>query len=176
MHATPLPKSNSDALHRNRKTLQRAVYTFFLVLIQERTKENQGRKARPDGCPAGGTATRYYSPRLWRGSFGIAYLAHRHVPPPTHCRVRLLCLCLLLPLHSPSGKRAGVRLYPTSNEQRATYTNDFICHPEHSEGSQIDPMRCFACAQHDNSFTNNQQRFQPRRGVIFVTPWLFPLA
>jgi len=42
-------------------------------LIQERTKENQGWKARPDGHPVGGAATRYYSPRLRRGSCGIAY-------------------------------------------------------------------------------------------------------
>ncbi|MGB4328788.1 MAG: hypothetical protein WBJ36_07905 [Tenuifilum sp.] len=68
----------------------------------------------------------------------------------------------------PLWKMVGVRLYPTSNEQRATYTNDFICHPEHSVGSLIDPMGCFACAQHDNSFTNNEQRFPHRRGVIFV--------
>ncbi|MEY1640264.1 hypothetical protein AB6811_12095 [Tenuifilum sp. 4138str] len=37
------------------------IFTFFLVLIQERTKENQGLKARPEGYPVGGTATRYYS-------------------------------------------------------------------------------------------------------------------
>ncbi|MBC7125375.1 MAG: hypothetical protein H5T24_07060 [Bacteroidales bacterium] len=42
---------------------------------------------------------------------------HRHIPPPTHFRVRLLCLCLLLPLHSLSGIRAGVMSYPTNNEQ-----------------------------------------------------------
>ncbi|MEJ5316233.1 MAG: hypothetical protein WHS63_04430 [Tenuifilum sp.] len=40
---------------------------------------------------------------------------HRHVPPPTHCRVRLSCHCLLLPLHSPSGKRAGERSYTIFN-------------------------------------------------------------
>jgi len=68
---------------------------FFLTLIQERTKEDQGRKAQPDGCPGGGTAARYNSPRLRRGSCGIAYWAHSHVPPPTHWRVRLLCPCLL---------------------------------------------------------------------------------
>ncbi|HON70645.1 MAG TPA: hypothetical protein P5129_09290, partial [Tenuifilum sp.] len=28
-----------------------------------------------------------------------------------------------------------------SNEQRTTYKNDFICHPEYSEGSLILPMR-----------------------------------
>ncbi len=71
-------------MHRKRGTLQRAIYAFFLVLIQERTKENQGRKARPDGCPGGGTATRYNSPHLQRGFCGIAYPAQRHVPPPTH--------------------------------------------------------------------------------------------
>jgi len=96
MHAIHFPKSKGKALHRNRKVWQRAVYMFFLVLIQERTKENQGWKAWPDGCPVGGTATRYYSPRLWRDSYGITYLAHRHVPPPTHCRVRLLCHCVWL--------------------------------------------------------------------------------
>jgi len=36
-----IPKSNTETLHRKGKALQRAVFTFFLVLIQERTKENQ---------------------------------------------------------------------------------------------------------------------------------------
>ena len=36
-----MPMSN-ETLHRNGKALQRAVFMFFLVLIQERTKENQG--------------------------------------------------------------------------------------------------------------------------------------
>ena len=109
------PKSKGDALHRNRKAWQRETYPFFLVLIQERTKENQGWKARPDGCPVCGTAARYYSPRLRHGSCGIAYKVHRHVPPPTHCRVRLLCHCLHLPLHSLSGKRAGLRSFSIFN-------------------------------------------------------------
>ncbi len=64
---------------------------FFLVLIQERTKENQGRKARPDGFPGGVTATRHNSPRLRRGSNSAARAFPRHVPPPTHLRVWLLC-------------------------------------------------------------------------------------
>ncbi|MGB4328250.1 MAG: hypothetical protein WBJ36_05165 [Tenuifilum sp.] len=51
---------------------------------------------------------------------------HRHVPPPTHCRVGLLCLCLLLPLHSLSGKRVGVRSYPTNNEQPTRITSFVI--------------------------------------------------
>jgi len=34
-----IPKSNTKTLHRNGKVLQRAVFTFFLVLIQERTKK-----------------------------------------------------------------------------------------------------------------------------------------
>ena len=55
------------------EALQRAICMFFLVLIQERTKENQGRKAQPDGYPGGGTAARYNLPRLQRGSCGIAY-------------------------------------------------------------------------------------------------------
>ena len=101
----------------NEKHGEEPFHMFFLVLIQERTKEDQGIKARPDGYPAGGTATRYYSPRLRRDSCGIAYKTHRNVPPPTHCRVRLLCLCLLLQLHSLSGKRTGVRSYPTNDEQ-----------------------------------------------------------
>jgi len=42
MHAMNMPKSKGEALHRKGKTLQRAVYMFFLVLIQKRTKENQG--------------------------------------------------------------------------------------------------------------------------------------
>ncbi|MBC7125606.1 MAG: hypothetical protein H5T24_08250 [Bacteroidales bacterium] len=40
---------------------------------------------------------------------------HRHVSPTTHCRVRLLGHCLLFPLHSLLGKRAGVRSYPIFN-------------------------------------------------------------
>jgi len=39
-HGTP--KSKRETLHRKGKTLQRVIFTFFLVLIQERTKENQG--------------------------------------------------------------------------------------------------------------------------------------
>ena len=66
-------------------------FMFFLVLIQERTKENQGRKARPDGFPGGGTTTRHNSPRLRRGSNSAAWAFPRYVPPPTHLRVRLLC-------------------------------------------------------------------------------------
>ena len=46
-----MPKSKGEALQLNRKAFHRAIYMFFLVLIQERTKENQGRKAQPDGCP-----------------------------------------------------------------------------------------------------------------------------
>jgi len=42
MHAMHMPKSKGEALHRKGKTLQKVIYTFFLVLIQERTKENQG--------------------------------------------------------------------------------------------------------------------------------------
>jgi len=42
MHAIHFPKSKGEALHRKGKTLQRAILKFFLVLIQERTKENQG--------------------------------------------------------------------------------------------------------------------------------------
>jgi len=42
MHAMLFPKSKGEALHRNGKAWQRAIFTFFLVLIQERTKENQG--------------------------------------------------------------------------------------------------------------------------------------
>jgi len=41
------PKNKTETLHRKSKSLQRAFYMFFLVLIQERTKENQGIKARP---------------------------------------------------------------------------------------------------------------------------------
>ena len=37
-----IPKRKCETLHRNRKAWLRAFYTFFLVLIQERTKENQG--------------------------------------------------------------------------------------------------------------------------------------
>jgi hypothetical protein len=42
MHSMCMPKSNTETLQRNGKAWQRAVYMFFLVLIQERTKENQG--------------------------------------------------------------------------------------------------------------------------------------
>ncbi|HPM91150.1 MAG TPA: hypothetical protein PK946_10340, partial [Tenuifilaceae bacterium] len=46
----------------------------------------------PDGFPGGGTATRHNSPRLRRGSNSAARAFPRHVPPPTHLRVRFLCL------------------------------------------------------------------------------------
>ena len=73
------------------KIVEKNQQVFFLVLIQERTKENQGWKARPDGFPGGGTATRHNSPRLRRGSNSAAWAFPRHVPPPTHLRVMLLC-------------------------------------------------------------------------------------
>jgi len=37
-----IPKSKGETLHRKGKAWQRVIHMFFLVLIQERTKENQG--------------------------------------------------------------------------------------------------------------------------------------
>jgi len=51
MHAMALQRTREKRCIAKGEALQRAICMFFLVLIQERTKENQGRKARPDGCP-----------------------------------------------------------------------------------------------------------------------------
>ena len=113
----------------------------------------------------GGTATRYYSPRQRRDSYGIAYKVHRNVPPPTHSRVWLLCHRLLLPLHSLSGIRARVRLFSTFN------LDDPSNSPLIGEMLTALPSPVRRGVGVRSFSTNNEQRFQHRRGKIFVTPW-----
>ncbi|MBC7125933.1 MAG: hypothetical protein H5T24_09910 [Bacteroidales bacterium] len=55
-----------------------------------------------------------------RHAYGVTHVVsltktHHHVPPPTHCRVWLLCLYLLLQLHSHLKGNGWVRLFSTFN-------------------------------------------------------------
>ena len=84
MHAIHFPKSKGKVLHRRRKALQRAIYTFFLVLIQERTKENQGWKSPTRWVPRGWNchAILFATPVAWLMWYRLLSPPPRSTPDP----------------------------------------------------------------------------------------------
>ncbi len=157
MHATPFPESNTEALHRKRKIITK---NYFHVLSCLDTRKNQ-RKSRLKSptrwVPRGWNchAILFATPAAWLIWYRLLSPPQRSTPDPLPCQA-------FMPPHASSApfplrEKGWGEVNFTIKEQRATYTNNFICHPERSEGSLIGPMRFFAYAQYDNNFTCNEQ-------------------